>query len=264
MIIKNVLKTVLVAGIGIALVQGCGEKSDDKKDDKPADNPADNPQDPDGGNNPPTSTAGTVLLNFSADSESGSAFALNAKSLETLVTDTLSFTPTSFRLPIMKITIAKSDGTEEQNIYKCANATEAECLVDLADQAALDAVAAAAGAASIRAGDYDRISLYTCVDGAGGTTSTVAYVTGSATFQGQSWRTDSTAGTGIDKSGTGSPSEALVGNWSCGTKNVLLKPAVTVAADTEIKLSIVVDNTYGAQFGSMISSGKWIVVQVWW
>ena len=253
MTVKKLLKMAVVAGLGLSLVQACAKK---KSDDDSEETSGDTPQNPNGGNNVPSSTPGTVLLSFSADSEAGSAFALNKNAMETLVTDTLSFTPTSFRLPIMKITIAKSDGSEEQNLYKCANSTEAECLVDLADQAALDAVSAAAGAASIRAGEYDRISLYTCVEGAGGTTRTVAYVTGSATFQGQTWRTDSTAATGIDKSGTGSASETQVGNWSCDTKNVLLRPAATVTANTEIKLSVVVDNTYSAQFGSIISAEK--------
>ncbi len=195
-----------------------------------------------------------MAITLTADSSAG--LSLNLRRQRTLVTDTLSFTPTSFKLPIMKITIAKSDGTEEQNIYKCAAATEAECLVDLADQAALDALATAAGKAAVREGAYERISLYTCADGASGTTATVAYVTGTAEFQGQTWRSDATAESGVDSSGTGAPAETQVGNWSCATKNVLLKPAATVVKDAEIQLSVVVDNTFAAQFGTAISSGK--------
>jgi hypothetical protein len=256
MITKQAIKIAIAAGLGLVFIQACGEKSDDDSPVNPT-NPNPNPTPSDDGGDPVVpGTVGTLLLNFKADSDSGPGFSLNQRSVETLVSDTLSFTPTSFKLPIMKITITKSDGSDEQNIYKCANDTEAECLVDLADQTALNAVATTAGKASIRVGEYERLSLYTCAEGASGTTSTIAYVTGSATFQTQNWRTDSTAATGIDKSGTGTASETQVGNWACSTKNVLLKPAATIAADTEIKLSIVVDNTFAAQFGTLISSGK--------
>jgi hypothetical protein len=137
-----------------------------------------------------------------------------------------SFTPTSFKLPIFKITIANDDGTEEQNLYTCEEATAEGCLVDLMDQAALDALAAAAADASIRAGTYERISLNTCVDGTSGTDRTIARITGSGVGpSGVRWRTDAGDLVAIDSAAA---EETDVGNWACSTKNVLVKGGVTV------------------------------------
>ena len=172
------------------------------------------------------------------------------------VGDSVSFTPSGFRLPIMKITMSKSDGSESQTIYACDQTEEADCLVDLASQTALDAIATKAASKAIPDGTYDKLSLSTCKDGKSGSEATTAYVKGSTTFKGATWRTDASATNGIDNSGTGSTAETQVGNWSCATKNVILNPALTVNSSTDVKLTVMVDNTFGASFGVNVSPGR--------
>ncbi len=240
----------LFLGFGLVLSVACSKKKKDDDDD-----------DGDDGNTPGgnggEAGSGTIALTLSADSSAGLRLARGESLTANFVTDTLSFTPTGLKLPVMKITIAKDDtGQEEQNLYACANAAEADCLVDLANQEALDALATAAGKASIRPGTYERLSLYTCAEGKGGTTATVAYLKGSADFAGTTWRTDAAAAGGIDDAGTGAAEEAEVGNWSCSTKNVLLSPGVTVSSGSDSVLTVLVDNTEAANFGTSVSNGK--------
>src|ERR1700754_4924209 len=65
----------------------------------------------------------------------------------------VSFTPTGLRLSIMRIVLSATDAngnpTAQAPLYTCANDAEENCLVDVTDQAALDAIAAAAGDAHV-------------------------------------------------------------------------------------------------------------------
>lgn len=170
-------------------------------------------------------------------------------------TEEMSFTPTGLKLPIMKITIAKEDMTEEQSLYECSSSTEAECLVDIADQTALDAISTQAASAEILVGTYDKLSLYTCADGSSGSDATDAYVKGSVTTQTQTYHTDSTASneSGLKTSGTADFTK--VGNWSCSTKSVILPGGITVGAGAELNLSLLIDNTFAVYTSPMVSSG---------
>ena len=164
-----------------------------------------------------------------------------------------SFTPSSFKLPIMKIAVAKTDGSNEKNIYTCPKAAEADCLVDLANQAALDAISTAAQNAAVVADTYDRVSIYTCADGRGGDQTTTAKVTGTGTGpNGATWTTSAT--TVVDVTGA-SAAETVVGNWGCSTKNVIVKGGITVGS-TPLTLTVVVDNYFGAYFNNLTSSGQ--------
>ena len=152
-------------------------------------------------------------------------------------TDSRSFTPTSFKLPIFKITLAEADGSNSQTLYTCEAGTAEGCLVDLADQTALDALAAKAATVSIASGDYQEIALSTCADGSSGSDTTIARITGSGEGpNNQTWTTDTTGLVTTD--GTGTASETSVGNWGCATQLVKLPNAVSVAAGDAITLSI--------------------------
>src|SRR5690606_5152231 len=68
----------------------------------------------------------------------------------------VSFTPTGLRLSIMRIVLSATDAngnpTSQAVLYTCDHAAEADCLVDVTDQTALDAIAAAAGEAEVNPG----------------------------------------------------------------------------------------------------------------
>lgn len=174
------------------------------------------------------------------------------------LTGEISFTPTGLKLPVMKISIAKSDGTDEQNLYTCPGANEASCLVDLSDQTALTAIGTAAGAATIRVGTYNTLNLNTCVDGTSGMTPTDAYVKGSFTTGGGGAATYYTDSDVTNLSGiktTGSAEFTKVGNWACATKSVKLASPIVVAKGDAISLTVLVDNTLAAFSTPADSSG---------
>jgi len=167
-------------------------------------------------------------------------------------TESRSFTPSSFKLPIMKISISKSDYTNEQIVYQCPHSTEAQCLVDLASQTELDAISVAARGASIAPDTYGVIQLATCAAGSSGSTSTTAKVTGSGTGPDNgTWTTNAT--NAVQTSG-GTAEETDVGNWSCSTKNVIIAGGFTVGS-AALTVTVVVDNYMSAVFGNMVSSG---------
>ena len=173
-------------------------------------------------------------------------------------TDTVSFTPSSFKLPIMKISVSKSDFSGEQILYKCSKATEAECLVDLTSQTALDAISTAAAAATVEAGTYTYVSVNTCADGKGGADATTAKITGTApsalTVASVATTYRTSAGTNIAET-SGTAAEAEVGNWACAAKVVKLNPAVTTTAGGTSKLTVLVDNIFLGYFSTLVSSG---------
>lgn len=71
-----------------------------------------------------------------------------------------SFTPTSVLMPIRFISISTADGTGG-SVYSCAADSESGCMVDIADQAALDALVASS-TISIADGTYTQVSIGTC------------------------------------------------------------------------------------------------------
>ena len=165
----------------------------------------------------------------------------------------LSFTPTSVKLPIMKISLSKLDGSNEQVVYRCPNSTEAGCMVDIANQSALDAIVAAASLATVDQGTYDQVTLATCAAGSSGSTATTAKITGSGTGPGgANWTTN--ASTVVDLTGLAAQ-ETTVGNWSCSSKVVIVRGGIVVGANP-LTLSIVVDNFMSAYFGNTVSGGQ--------
>ena len=183
----------------------------------------------------------------------GAASVLAEKHSFSAQTEARSFTPTSFKLPLLKISIAKKDGTEEKTIYKCEKSTGAECLVDLQSQTALDAIAAKAASVTVAKGTYDKVMLATCVEGTSGSDTTVAKITGSATGPNSStWTTHATNVVTTD--GTGTAQELDVGNWGCSTKSVIVGGGITVG-DTALTLTVVVGNYMAGVFNSATSSG---------
>lgn len=158
-------------------------------------------------------------------------------------TGEVSFTPTGVKIPIMKISIAREDGTGEQILYQCASSTEADCLVDLTDQAALDTLAAAANAAEIEPGSYRTIALSTC---SFGDEKTDVYLKGSFTASSVTYLTDSDEGSDDGIKQSGSVEFTKITNWGCAGKTINLPKALVVAAGETVDLTVVVDNTFAA------------------
>ena len=61
-----------------------------------------------------------------------------------------SITPTSYKIPILKVSMSKANFTNEQILYQCPAGTIAGCMVDVADDNALAALSAAAADRSIQ------------------------------------------------------------------------------------------------------------------
>jgi hypothetical protein len=76
--------------------------------------------------------------------------------------DVVSFTPVSVILPIITIAF---NGNANGTIYNCPANTDAGCLVDIADQSQLDKIASSA---SVQAGTYTSVNVFTGVDGGNG------------------------------------------------------------------------------------------------
>ena len=69
-----------------------------------------------------------------------------------------------------RATDANGNPSSQAELYTCPHATEAECLVDVTDQSALDAIAAVAGSKAVNEGTYDTVSLELCTAGKPGGT----------------------------------------------------------------------------------------------
>ncbi len=181
-------------------------------------------------------------------------------------TGEVSFTPTGFKVSIMRIAIAaQSDGgqpTSEQVLYTCKGTTEAECLVDVTNQAELDAITAQAAGVAVQVGSYDVISLNMCAPGSGGTTRVPGFVRGAffVPSEGKTYATDPDAAnvTGLkevpDLADAGAEFTAI-GNWSCNTKTVLLRTPIVVASGAIAPLTVVVDAKVIAFSTSHVSPG---------
>jgi hypothetical protein len=164
----------------------------------------------------------------------------------------VSFTPTGLKLSIMQISLTSTDDAgqvrSQQVLYTCPEATESECLVDVTDQAALDAIAAAAGAAKVEAGTYDRISLDLCAPGKGGDTRAPGFVRGVFTVESESktYATEADASniTGLREVAGGADAGAefaAIGNWSCSQKSVTLHEPLVVKEGTVAPVTVVMD-----------------------
>lgn len=177
-----------------------------------------------------------------------------------------SFTPSGFKIPVMKITISKNtgsagtafSGSDEQVLYQCSSTTEANCLLDLANQTDLDTIAAAAANVKIRTGTYDQLAVYTCADGKGGSSSTSVYIKGtfSAGASPVTYYTDATSSNqeGISSS-ISSASFAEITNWGCATQVVPMPSAITVSTTTSVTMNLLVDLSYLGNSTSSTSSG---------
>src|SRR4051794_21082232 len=81
-----------------------------------------------------------------------------------------SFTPISVKVPIYTIAMSDAQGAGSQtntSIYVCPGSTDAACLLDLADEAQMNAMATSAAAAGIKAGTYRYGSFSLCPTSAG-------------------------------------------------------------------------------------------------
>lgn len=163
-----------------------------------------------------------------------------------------SFTPSGYKYPIMKISIAKDDFTDMQELYSCPGTTAAECLVDLTDQSALDAVQAQAQEKEIKEGTYTRLVLNNCPAGSTGTDLTQIQVKGSVTASFVNYTTSASEASGFAVAGT--PEFTQI-PWGCAGAVVKLLTPVEVAEDKTSALTLTVDLTNVVWTTPMHSSG---------
>ncbi len=177
---------------------------------------------------------------------------LTSASLVLAAAGEASFTPTGLSLSIMSVTLsATSEGGQpmaQQVLYACPHATEAECMVDVTDQSALDAIAAQAATAKVQPGTYDSISLDLCAAGKNGETPVPGFVRGvfTVTSEGKTYATEADAAnvTGLKEVVAGEDAGAefaAIGNWTCKQKTVLLPAPIEVGAGTVTPVTVVMD-----------------------
>lgn len=152
-----------------------------------------------------------------------------------------SFTPTGYRYPVMKISVAMADGTNEQNLFTCTGATSAECMIDLADPVALHAIELAAADVTIRSGTYTRINLENCPAGSSGSDMTTISVSGTATTDTGTFATSASAAGGMSAGTTPAFTDIP---WACGGAHVTLQQPLVVTDGSSQALSLLVDLTY--------------------
>jgi len=199
------------------------------------------------------------------------AFALSAAlfswaSLGSALTGEVSFTPTGLKLSVMRIVLSQTDenGTPvaQAVLYTCPHDTEEECLVDVTDQAALDALAAAAGEAEVNVGTYDTVSLEMCAAGKPGGEPAPGFVRGSFTVDSESKTYATTASEdaplGLVEVAADDASGGeftAIGNWGCSTKSVHLPSSFDVTEETPTDLTVVVDASLIAFSTPNVSGG---------
>ena len=158
-------------------------------------------------------------------------------------TNESSFTPTSVKTPIRGIYLKDSaSDSQAAKLYECAGNTEADCLVDVADNTALAALFDSQSAA-INVGTYDTIQVSTCKEEG----SYNIRVKGSMTLGGVSYYTAlTTIASGAD--GTTSSTDPLttieanndyatVRHSGCA-KEYTLPVKVTVAKGDSVKINL--------------------------
>ena len=151
-----------------------------------------------------------------------------------------SFTPTGYRYPIMKIAIAEENSQNMQNLYTCPGSTPAECMVDLSDQSALDAIQAQAQNVEIRIGTYTELVLNNCPAGTTGSNLTAIQVKGSVSAGGISYRTSTNETSGLSVGGAEEFTEIP---WGCAGAALKLITPVVVAENSAQALTLNVDLT---------------------
>lgn len=177
-----------------------------------------------------------------------------------------SFTPTGLQLSVMRIVLSATDAngnpTRQAVLYTCEHETEAECLVDVKDQAALDAIADAASHAEVDVGTYDTVSLELCAGGKPGGTMAPGFVRGTFSIESESKTYATTAEEGFplglkevpEDDATGGEFTAI-GNWGCSTKSVRLPAPVEVTETETTDLTVVVDTSLIAFSTPNVSGG---------
>lgn len=182
------------------------------------------------------------------------------------MTGEVSFTPTGLKLSVMRIVLSATDANgnvqRQAVLYTCEHQTEAECLVDVKDQAALDAIADAARHAEVDIGTYDTVSLELCAAGKPGGEAAPGFVRGTFTVENSGTTYATTAEEGIplglkevaadDASGG---EFTAIGNWACSTKSVRLPAPVEVTEETPTDLTVVVDTSLIAFSTPNVSGG---------
>jgi hypothetical protein len=164
----------------------------------------------------------------------------------------VSFTPTGLKISIMNITLSAMGPNgammSQQVLYTCPNDTEEECLVDITDQTALDAIAAAAGSATVAVGTYDTVSMNLCAAGKSGGTPVPGFVRGTFAVMAdhKTYATDADAANLIGlkevaADDTTGGEFTAIGHWSCSSKSVVLPTPVVITKETTTDLTIVVD-----------------------
>ncbi len=191
---------------------------------------------------------------------------LGWSSLGAALSGEVSFTPTGLKISVMRIVLSQTDDagnpTAQAVLYTCPEATEEECLVDVTDQAALDALAEAAGDAQVNVGKYDTVSLEMCAAGKPGGTPAPGYVRGTFTVDSESKTYATTADEGfplglteVAEDDTSGGEFTAIGNWGCMTKSVRLTSAVEVTEEAPTDLTVVMDASMIAFSTPNVSGG---------
>lgn len=178
----------------------------------------------------------------------------------------VSFTPTGLRLSIMRIVLSATDANgnprEQAVLYTCEHDAEVDCLVDVTDQPALDAIAARAGDAVVDEGTYDTVSLEMCAAGKPGGTAAPGFVRGTFTVESEHQTYATTAEEGIPLGLKEVPADdatggefTAIGNWACSTKSVRLGAPVEVKAGVPTDLTVVMDKSLIAFSTPNVSGG---------
>lgn len=161
-----------------------------------------------------------------------------------------SFTPTSIKIPIRAINLMRDDG-DDGVVYSCEGETDSECLVDIADTSALEALTEEA-LSSIPVGTYNKIQVATCEQDGG---SYDAYVKGSTTISSTTYYTSS--GSDPLTTSSGSLDYAKVSFSGCSAEYTLPSELTLNTGDSiQISLFIALENiAWGELSTSTIPSG---------
>lgn len=154
-----------------------------------------------------------------------------------------SFTPTALRVPLRAVYLGGVSGTQDAVLYEClpdradggpagdgGDAGARDCLVDMADDAALSAIFA--GVVDVRPGNYDHVRFDTCEPGASEYT---AFVSGSVSLAGTTFHT--TAGAGVFLTADPALERPTPVTYSGCSSSVPLPAPVEVAANEELVIS---------------------------
>jgi hypothetical protein len=155
----------------------------------------------------------------------------------------------AFRVPIRAIVLRSGNTSAE--VYRCAADTNDGCLVDLAGPALQDLLGATP--ATVRAGTYTAIEIYTC----GEEGSYHGFLTGSVALAGSSWVTR-VAGV-LDSIGTAEPVQLEYSG--CARSYPLPSPLVigdSAGAPVALKLYFDMRDLAWASLGANETAGGWI------